>query len=80
MLEISPEDKENIDKFCDTVKIAEVFTVPANKPMDKFGPKELKKFWPFLKGMGAVGKAYQGMSLQDLGDSFKSPISARHSR
>ena len=42
--------------------------------MDKFGPKELKKFWPFLKGMGAIQKAYAGMSLQDLGDSFKSPV------
>ena len=74
MLEISPEDKENIEKFVNTVKIGEVFTVPANKPMDKFGPKELKKFWPFLKGMGAIRKAYDGMSLQDLADSFKSPV------
>lgn len=74
MLEISPEDKDNIEKFVNTVKIGEVFTVPANKPMDKFGPKELKKFWPFLKGMGAIRKAYDGMSLQDLADSFKSPV------
>ena len=74
MLEISPEDEENIEKFINTVKIGEVFTVPANKPMDKFGLKELKKFMPFLKGMGAIRKAYAGMSLQDLADSFKSPV------
>lgn len=74
MLEISPDDEENIEKFINTVKIGEVFTVPANKPMDKFGLKELKKFMPFLKGMGAIRKAYAGMSLQDLADSFKSPV------
>ncbi len=74
MLAISPEDKDNIEKFYNAVKAAEVFTVPANKPLDKFGLKELIKFGDFLKGMGAVQKAYKGMSLQDLADSFKSPV------
>ena len=51
MLEISPEDKDVIEKFFENVKRAESMIMPLDKPMDKMGPRDFMKLGDFVKNV-----------------------------
>ena len=74
MLALSPEDKDVIEKFFENVIRAESMIVPTDKPMDKMGPRDFMKLGDFAKNVPAAQKAYKGVSVKDLSDSFKSPV------
>ncbi|MBO7452468.1 MAG: NAD(P)/FAD-dependent oxidoreductase [Clostridiales bacterium] len=74
MLELSPDDKEAIDKFFENVDRAEYMIMPLDKPMDKMGLFDFMKLGDFAKNIPAAQKAYKGVSVKDLADSFKSPV------
>lgn len=74
MLELSPDDKEAIDKFFENVTRAESMIMPIDKPMDKMGPRDFMKLGDFVKNVPAAQKAYKGVSVKDLAESFKSPV------
>ena len=74
MLELSPDDKEVIEKFFENVTRAESMIMPIDKPMDKMGPRDFMKLGDFVKNVPAAQKAYKGVSVKDLADSFKSPV------
>lgn len=74
MLEMAPEDKDAIEKFFLNVTRAESMLVPTDKPMDKMGPRDFMKLGDFAKNVPAAQKAYKGVSVKDLGESFKNPV------
>ena len=74
MLKLSPEDKDAIEKFFENVVRAESMIMPIDKPMDKMGPRDFMKLGDFAKNVPAAQKAYKGVSVKDLADSFKSPV------
>lgn len=74
MLELSPEDKDVIEKFFENVTRAESMIMPIDKPMDKMGPRDFMKLGDFAKNVPAAQKAYKGVSVKDLSESFKSPV------
>ncbi|MBO7425595.1 MAG: NAD(P)/FAD-dependent oxidoreductase [Clostridiales bacterium] len=74
MLKLSPDDKEAIDKFFENVTRAESMIMPLSKPMDKMGLRDFMKLGDFAKNVPAAQKAYKGVSVKDLSDSFKSPV------
>ena len=48
--------------------------MPIDKPMDKMGPRDFMKLGDFVKNVPAAQKAYKGVSVRDLGESFKNPV------
>ena len=74
MLELAPEDADNINKFIDNVKKAESMHVPAEKPMDKWGIGDYIKMGAAMKDMPSVMKAYENMNVADLAASFSNPV------
>ena len=74
MLALSPEDKDVIEKFFENVTRAESMIMPIDKPMDKMGPRDFMKLGDFAKNVPAAQKAYKGVSVKDLSESFKSPV------
>ncbi|MCQ2466668.1 MAG: NAD(P)/FAD-dependent oxidoreductase [Clostridia bacterium] len=74
MLEMAPEDKDAIEKLFENVVRAESMLVPTDKPMDKMGLRDFMKLGDFAKNVPAAQKAYKGVSVKDLGESFKNPV------
>ena len=74
MLELAPEDAEAIEKLIENVKKAECRRVPIKKPNDKMSPKDFVEMASSMRGVPAVEKAYKGMSIEDLAESFNNPI------
>ena len=74
MLALSPDDKDVIEKFFENVTRAESMIMPIDKPMDKMGPRDFMKLGDFAKNVPAAQKAYKGVSVKDLSESFKSPV------
>ncbi|MCR5800283.1 MAG: NAD(P)/FAD-dependent oxidoreductase [Lachnospiraceae bacterium] len=77
LLELAPEDRENIEAFIENVRKVESMTVPVEKPFDKMGLKDYVKMGASMKDIPAVQKAYKGMSIDDLANTFKNPVIRR---
>ena len=74
LLELSPEDEIEINKFITHVKYAEYCEMPVDKPMDMMGIKDYIKMAKSMADMPKVMKEYGGIDLQDLSDRFKHPV------
>lgn len=77
MLELSPEDAEEINKLIDHVSLAETMTVPVEKPFDAMNPIDLIKMGMSMKAMGKVMKAYGNMDIHELAGRFHHPLIRR---
>ena len=77
LLELSPEDSEEINKLMDMVALAESMQVPVDKPFDKMNPIEFMKMGMSMADMGKVMKAYGGMDIGELAARFKHPLIQR---
>ena len=77
LLALSPGDAEAIHKLIKHVKYAEALTVPVDKPMDRMNVADYIKLGKAMKDMPKVMKAYEGMSMDDLANSFKHPLIKR---
>ena len=74
LLELSPDDKEEIDKFIDYVEYSKKCVIPAAKPLDMFGfidyinyGKEMGQFVQVMKELGDI-------SLAEYSKRFNSPL------
>ena len=74
LLELAPEDAENIEALIENVRKTESMTVPVDKPFDKMGVGDYIKMGASMKDIPSVQKAYKGMDIKDLSDSFKNQL------
>jgi len=77
MLELSPEDEEEINKLIKYVSLAESMTVPVEKPFDAMNPIDFMKLGMSMKSMGKVMKEYGNMDINELAMRFKHPLIQR---
>lgn len=77
MLELSPEDAEEINKLMKYVSMAETMTVPVDKPFDAMNPIDFIKLGMSMKEMGKVMKEYGNMDINELAMRFKHPLIRR---
>lgn len=74
LLQISPEDSEEIHKLIKYTKLAESCSMPVEKPMDMLKPWDYIIIGMKMAGMPKVMKEYGKISIEDLADRFKSPL------
>lgn len=77
MLELSPEDSDEINKLINHVKMAESMTVPVEKPMDAMNLLDFIKLGMSMKEMGAVMKEYGNLDIGELAMRFHHPLIQR---
>lgn len=77
MLELSPEDEEEINKLIKYVSMAETMTVPVEKPFDAMNFIDCMKLGMSMKAMGKVMKEYGNMDIRELAMRFKHPLIQR---
>ena len=77
LIEISPEDKDEIEKFIKHVEYSKQCLFPAEKPMDMMGVMDYIKMSVSMKDMPKVMKEYGKISLEEYGKRFKSPLLQR---
>lgn len=70
-LEVAPEDKVEINKFFDSVKLAECVRVPCEKSQADMNVFEFIIFGMKMKSMSKVLKEYGDESVVDLANRFK---------
>lgn len=72
-LEIAPDDAEELNKFFDSVKMAECVKIPCEKSLAEMSFIEYIKFGMSMAEMGKVIKEYGNESISDLANRFKNP-------
>jgi len=72
-LEISPEDKDIIEEFCNDIKKLHTFSVPVGKPFDLMNLFEKIKYMFSMKDVGPIMNKYSKISVQDFAKKFKHP-------
>lgn len=77
MLELSPEDEEEINKLIKYVTMAETMTVPVEKPFDAMNPIDFIKLGMSMKEMGKVMKEYGNQDIDELAMRFRHPLIRR---
>lgn len=74
MVEISPEDREEIYKFIDIVKKAQNICIPTNKPMDMMNVFDYMKLIMQYKSIGKYIAKFSKIYLSEYVASFKSNL------
>ena len=74
LIEISPEDKEEIEKFIEYVEYSKQCLFPANKPMEMWGVKDYINMGKNMADFPKVMKEFGKLSLEEYSKRFKSPI------
>lgn len=78
MLRVAPEDKKRIKKFVKMVKATYIdFPMPTDKPTDMYNILELTKIGVTLAYKYMKMVKHSGMSVEDYGKKFKSPVLRR---
>lgn len=72
-LGIAPEDSAEVNKFFDSVKMAESVRVPCGKSLAEMNVAEYLKFGMSMPKMGRVIKEYGSDTIADLADRFHNP-------
>ncbi len=72
-LEVAPEDSDEINKFFDSVKMAESVKVPCEKSLAEMNIIEYMKFGMSMAKMGTVMKEYGSDTIDDLANRFQNP-------
>ena len=73
-LEISPEDKIEIENLITYIKAFENISMPSEKPFDLMNVWEIIKFVRSMKNSGKVLKYLSHISIEEFCSSFKSPL------
>ncbi len=74
LIEISPEDKDEIQKFIEHVRYAESCTIPGEKPMDMMKVGDYIRMGKSMANMPKVMKEYGKCDLSGLAERFHSPL------
>jgi phytoene dehydrogenase-like protein len=72
-LEISPEDRKEIEQFCMDIKKLHGFSIPSGKPIDLMGPLEKIRYIISMKDVGPVMEKYGKITVKELAGKFKHP-------
>ena len=72
-LEISPNDRNSIEEFCNIVKKLQSFQMPVGKPMDMMNIVEKIRYMASMKDIGPIMQKYSKISVQELACKFKHP-------
>lgn len=72
-LEISPEDKSQIEAFYSDIKRLHSFSIPSGKPVDLMNLIEKTKYVFSMKEIGPLIQKYGKISVQELAKKFKHP-------
>lgn len=70
---LSPEDREETERFIAHVKYAMCCEMPVEKPMDEMGIMDYIKLMKAMGDMPKVAKAYGKINLSDMAAKFKNP-------
>ena len=73
LLTISPEDRDEIEKFIRYVEYSKQCLFPANKPMDLWTIKDYIKIGMAMKDFGPISKEFRKVSLEEYAGRFKHP-------
>ncbi len=74
LLELSPEDEKEIEKFVKHVKYAAECEIPAEKPMDAMGIADYIHMGALMADMPKVMKEYGSIDLNEMSGRFKHPV------
>jgi phytoene dehydrogenase-like protein len=74
LLQLSPEDESEINKFMEHVKYATCCQMPVDKPMDMMNLVDYIKLGKSMAGMQKVTKEYGAIDIGDLAVGFKHPL------
>lgn len=74
LLQLSPEDAEEIRRLIQHVRYAASSVIPAEKPMDMMGVRDYISMGKEMADMPKVMKEYGKVSLQEVGDRFHHPL------
>lgn len=74
LIQISPEDEEEINKFIEHVEYAKQCLIPSEKPMEMMGIKDYIDMGKEMADMPKVMKEYGKINLSQLADRFKNPL------
>ena len=74
MIEVSPEDEEEIRHFIQSVEYSKQCVFPAHKPMDMWGVKDYVKMGASMKDFPKIMKEFGKISLGEYSRRFKSPV------
>jgi phytoene desaturase len=72
-LELSPEDAEAIEEFCNTIKQLHSFEIPVGKPMDMLNILEKLKVLMSMKDAGMVMRKYGKVTSTEYANRFQHP-------
>ena len=74
LIEISPEDEEEINKFIDYTEYSKQCVMPGKKPLDMFGIKDYINYGKSMGEFVKVMKELSKISLEEYSKRFKSPV------
>lgn len=74
LIQLSPEDKAEIDTFIEHVKYAACCQMPVEKPMDMMNIFDYLKMGKSMAEMPKVLKEYGNINLEDMAARFKHPV------
>ncbi|MCR5651425.1 MAG: FAD-dependent oxidoreductase [Lachnospiraceae bacterium] len=77
MIEISPEDEDEIRKFFKYVEYSKQCLLPAAKPMEMWGIRDYIRIGKTMKDFPKVTKEYGGITLDEYSKRFRSPLLQR---
>lgn len=72
-LELSPEDRDTIEDFCQTIRKLQSYETPVEKPEDLMTIMQRIRLMISLKDAGEIMKKYGKISLKDYASTFKHP-------
>ncbi|MFO7735511.1 MAG: NAD(P)-binding protein [bacterium] len=72
-IEISPDDRDVIEKFCNTIKKLQSFQMHVGKPMDMMNIIEKIKFMLSMKDIGPIMQKYSKISIKEFAGKFQHP-------
>jgi len=72
-LELSPQDEEAINNFCQAICQLQSFEVPVAKPMDLMSLVEKFRLMMAMKDAGIIMQKYGKISLTEYAKTFKHP-------
>ena len=73
LINISQEDKDEIEKLISDIYVLQAMQMPADKPMDLMSPLELIKFMGSMKSIGKVMNKASKITCEEYGKRFKHP-------
>ena len=74
LIEVAPEDEEEIRKFIEHVEYSKQCLFPASKPMEMWGMKDYISMGKNMADFPKVMKEYGKISLEEYSKRFKSPL------